>query len=601
MLLSLNVLNEVVPVSCAVVSLFLTSYELCHREGLVTLLTWTNISTVATTCTVENWYLNTELHSFELLWSDDVECLLIEVSLLCLIQYEWTDTSVRTNVWTLVTLDTVLCIPLWNEGSNTTLVECSCTYWPCTVNSTMINEVRNLQEVTWLCVHWTNKLFNECWCIVCLSIVIREVSPSWVNSQLLVLVTTVNSSKVLVYDILTLLAVTLNDELLHLVNCKVERNNLCNTEECRLEDSVGTVTETNLLCNLCSIDIVNGDIVLSEVALYLIRNEVYKLLTIKDSVQQECTILTQTTCNVVHVQVSLNVTSNEVWSIYLICRADWVVTETEVRTCETTRLLRVVWEVSLTVLISVVTDNLYWVLVSTNGTVSTKTIELSLVCAFTTQWNLLNLWERSEGNVINDTYCEVVLWLWQLEVVINSDNLSWCCIWRTKTITTTNDQWLVLNIVECALNIEVQWLTLCTWLLSTVKNSDALNRLWNCSEQVLNREWTIKVYSNHTNLLTLRHQVVDSLTSCLSSWTHQDDDVLCILSTIVIEEMILTASNLWYFAEIVFNNLCYILVSTVRCLTVCEECLWVLSCTTNNWTLWWHSTVTETLDILLVN
>ena len=43
---------------------------------------------------------------------------------------------------------------------------------------------------------------------------------------------------------------------------------------------------------------------------------------------------------------------------------------------------------------------------------------------------------------------------------------------------------------------------------------------------------------NHTNLLALLVQVVDSLTSWLCSRTHQDDDVLSILSTIVVEEVV---------------------------------------------------------------
>ena len=118
---------------------------------------------------------------------------------------------------------------------------------------------------------------------------------------------------------------------------------------------------------------------------------------------------------------------------------------------------------------------------------------------------------------------------------------------------------------------------------------------------MLNREWTIEVYSNHTNLLTLRHQVVDSLTSCLSCRTHQDDDVLSILSTIVIKEVMLTTSNLGQFVEIVLNNLWNVLVCAVRCLTMCEESLRVLSCTTYNWALWSHCTVAETLNVFLVN
>ena len=200
----------------------------------------------------------------------------------------------------------------------------------------MIYEVRNLQEVTCLCIHWTNEFLNECWSIVSLSCIVWKVSPFRVNSQLFVLVTTVNSSVVLVYYILSLLAIALNDELLHLLNSKVDRNNLSNTEECRLQNSVGTVTKTNLLCNLCCVDIVNSDVILSEVTLYLIRYEVYEFLTIKDRIQQECTVLTQSTYYIIHVQVSLNVACNEVRSVYLIGRTDRTITETEVRTGETT-------------------------------------------------------------------------------------------------------------------------------------------------------------------------------------------------------------------------------------------------------------------------
>ena len=107
-------------------------------------------------------------------------------------------------------------------------------------------------------------------------------------------------------------------------------------------------------------DIVNSDVVLSEVTLYLVRDEVNQLLTIEDSVQQEETVLTQTTCYVVHVQVSLYVASYEVRSIYLISTVDRAVAETQVRAGETTRLLRVVREVCLAILVGIVTDKPLW-------------------------------------------------------------------------------------------------------------------------------------------------------------------------------------------------------------------------------------------------
>ena len=222
----------------------------------------------------------------------------------------------------------------------------------------MLNEVRNLQEVTCLAVDRTNELLNECWSVILLSLIVSEVSPSWIYCQLLVLITTVNSAEVLVNNVLTLLRVRLNDECLHLLYSEIQRNNLCDTEECRLEDGVGTVTETNLLSNLSCVDIVNSDVVLSEVTLYLVRDEVNQLLTIEDSVQQEETVLTQTTCYIVHVEVSLYVASYEVRSIYLVCAVDRAVAETQVRAGETTRLLRVVREVCLAILVGIVTDNL---------------------------------------------------------------------------------------------------------------------------------------------------------------------------------------------------------------------------------------------------
>jgi hypothetical protein len=77
------------------------------------------------------------------------------------------------------------------------------------------------------------------------------------------------------------------------------------------KNGVGTVAETNLLSNLSCVNIVNSDVVLSEVTLYLVRDEVNQLLTIKDSVQQEETVLTQATSYIVHVEVSLYMASYE--------------------------------------------------------------------------------------------------------------------------------------------------------------------------------------------------------------------------------------------------------------------------------------------------
>ena len=175
----------------------------------------------------------------------------------------------RTNVCTLVTLDTVFRIPFRNECRYTTFFVFSSTLIPSTVFDTL--ECRYRQQVTVLCIDRTNYFVDECRIVVFSFCVIRKVSPSRINSQSLVFTTTVNGSIVLVNNVFTLLAVRLNDEFLHLLNSLFYRNNACDTEECRLKDCVGTVTQTNFQCNLCCVDIVYRNVVLCEIFLNLVR------------------------------------------------------------------------------------------------------------------------------------------------------------------------------------------------------------------------------------------------------------------------------------------------------------------------------------------
>ena len=88
----------------------------------------------------------------------------------------------------------------------------------------------------------------------------------------------------------------------------------------------------------------------------------------------------------------------------------------------------------------------------------------------------------------------MVLWLWQLEVVVNRDNLCWCDVRRSETIAAANDYRTVLLVVVCRLHVEVQRLALGTWLLCPVEHGNLLDCLGNCREEVLDGEWTIKVY-----------------------------------------------------------------------------------------------------------
>ena len=65
--------------------------------------------------------------------------------------------------------------------------------------------------------------------------------------------------------------------------------------------------------------------------------------------------------------------------------------------------------------------------------------------------------------------------------------------------------------------------------------------------------------------------------------------------------MILTTCDLRELAQILLNNLGNCIVVGVASLTVCEEGLGVFSGTTSDRTLWAHSTIAETLDVLFLN
>ena len=88
---------------------------------------------------------------------------------------------------------------------------------------------------------------------------------------------------------------------------------------------------------------------------------------------------------------------------------------------------------------------------------------------------------------------------------------------RTKTVAATNDNRTILNIVEGILHVEIQRLAVGTGLFGTVENGNLLHALRNASKQVLDRERTIEVNRDHTNLLTLAIQVIDSLAGCIGS------------------------------------------------------------------------------------
>ena len=116
--------------------------------------------------------------------------------------------------------------------------------------------------------------------------------------------------------------------------------------------------------------------------LHLSRKMFLKSFHIPRAVQKESTAVYQLLYHVVLTYIGRIVAGYEVCLVDQVGGFDRLLTETQVRHGNTAGLLGVIIEVSLSVHIGVVTDDLDGVLVCTYGTVSTQTPELTVDGSF---------------------------------------------------------------------------------------------------------------------------------------------------------------------------------------------------------------------------
>ena len=255
------------------------------------------------------------------------------------------------------------------------------------------------------------------------------------------------------------------------------------------------------------------------------------------------------------MQVSLHVTCHEVGSIYKIGRTDRSVTETQVRASEAARLLRVVGEVSLTVFVGVLTDDLHRVLVGTDCTVGTQAVEFSLIGRLVAESLFRKKGKRGEIEIIHDTHSEVILGLRECEVVKYRDDHGRSGILRGKTEAAAHDHGSVGIAVETLLHIKQQRLAVGAWLLGAVEHGDALCGSRHSSHEMLYRERTEQVYCHEAYLLAFLYEIVDSLFGSLTYRAHGDDHAIGIGSSVVIEQTVLAAGDLRDLVHVLLDNI----------------------------------------------
>ena len=555
------------------------AFQINHLKGFACFrVTRTNIHTVAAAKAIHNAYLHTEMHTLHGSRCFHLACLAVEAFHLLLIHNERSDASVRTYISTPITLYTVICFPNGHKSTYATFLELTGTGLPNAVFNT--HKGGNRQQVAVLRVDGTYQVLNEIGVARLYSqrgIGNGEIAPCGVNIQFLILTAAVNGCIVLLHHIFTLLAVGLVDEVFHLFHRFLYRDNACDAEESRLQNGVGTVTESNLLRNLRCVDVIDVDMVIRKVFLDSVRQIATQLFAIPNGIEQESAIVLQSACDIIHVEVCLYVASHEVRRCHQIGGTNGFITKTQVRAGETAGFLRVVREVSLTIFVGSVTDNFYRVLVGTNCTVCTQSVEFGLEHTLSAHSYFFSHRQAQEGYIVIDTDREMVFRHRQGEVLINGQHLCGCRIVTTQTIASAyNEQVLTSHLVQSGFYIQIERFAIGTGFFGAVEDADTFDGLGQCLFQIFQAERTIEMNIDHTQFVSFCGFVVNDLFQALADRSHSDDDILGIGCSVIGEGTIFASGDSTDFIHIIGHHVCHSIVITVRGLTVCEEHIGIL-------------------------
>ena len=239
-------------------------------------------------------------------------------------------------------------------------------------------------------------------------------------------------------------------------------------------------------------------------------------------------------------------------------------------------LLGVILEVSLSVLVGVVTDDLDGVLVGANGTIGAQTPELAGDDGLAGGDDILANGQGQMRNVIVDADGEVVLLL-TLHVVEHGLHLGRSGILGTQAIAAAQSLDVgTLAFPQGIAHVQIQRLAGSAGLLGAVQNGQALAGSGDLLQQTLHGEGTEQVDLNEADLLAALHQIINNLQQGLADGAHSHHNALSIGSTVVVEQLIVAASDLVDLAHVLLDNGGQRIIGAVAGLAGLEEGIGIL-------------------------
>ena len=451
----------------------------------------------------------------------------------------------RADVRALIAADTLFGIPYGNIDRRAALLVSRAADRERAVDH-FLSELRNLEAVAFLTVHDILNARDERRNLMCLFLLVLGIRPVRRNIDAMQsLDALVDGAVVHVDNLLTLLAVRCDDSILEVLDSRLDRNDVRELEERGLHDHVEATAEAELLGDFHSVDRVELDVVLRDVALHVGGQVLREILLAPDRVEQEFAAALETCEEIVLRHIRLLRTRDEVRVVNEIRRIDRRLAEAQMRHRDAARLLRVVGEIRLRIHVGLVADDLDGTLVRADRAVRAKTPELAGRRAFRREIDVLGiLSERRMRDIIVDGNREAVLRIVLLEFLVDREDMIGRRVLAAETIAAADDDRVHVGVVECRLDIEVERLADRARLLRAVEDGDLLDRLRQILEEMFERERTIEMHGKKADLFTLGIEIIHGFAGRLTDRAHGDDDALGILCTMIVEEMVLASRDL---------------------------------------------------------
>ena len=373
---------------------------------------------------------------------------------------------------------------------------------------------------------------------------------------------------------MALLQIRLGSRILHVTNGLFLGNDVRQGEERRLQNGVRALAHANLYGQVNSVDGVEVDVVLRNVALRGGAQVLGELLGRPLAVHHEGTMR----LHVVHdrevfLNVARVVTRHEVGLVDVIRAANGLVAETQVRNGHAAGFLGVVLEVRLHVFLGMVTDDFDGVLVRANRAVAAQAPELALDGAGRRGVRRIRVFRKREvGHVVDNAHGELATRSFLGELGENGEHRRGRRIFAAQAITAASNQNArAAFTVQGVDHVEVQRLARGAGLLRAVEHGDLLHGFRQAFDEFLRDERTIQANLHQADLLALGVQVVDNFLGHVANAAHGNNHALGVGSAVVVEQVVIGAQLFVDLLHVLFNDCGQLVVSLVAGLAVLEE------------------------------